>query len=133
MQVASARSYGAVAWCYDELAAGYSLGRIGRAKASQVCRLQPGERVFYAGVGRGDDAVRAAVRGAGVTALDASPLMLSRLRRSLARKGAEAQLLCGDLFDHRPTELYDLQAPSRRAGNRRSRCRARAYPSLRGI
>ena len=35
------RSYDAVAWCYDELAACYSLGRIGRAKASQVSQLEP--------------------------------------------------------------------------------------------
>ncbi len=107
VEVASTRSYGAVAWCYDELAAAYSLGRIGRAKASQVCRFELGERVFYAGAGRGDDAVQAALHGVAVTALDASPRMLSRLRSTLSREGAEAQLICGDLFDHRPAELYD--------------------------
>lgn len=103
-----ARSYDSVAWCYDEIAAFYSLGGIGRAKASQVLHIEPGERVFYAGVGRGREAVLAAQRGAILTGLDAAPAMLSRLQRNLLRAGAAAELVCGDFFDHVPAAPYDV-------------------------
>ena len=102
------QSYGAVAWCYDEVAALYSLGRIGLAKACQVSLLEPGERVLYAGAGRGSEAVLAAQRGARVTALDVSPAMLSRLQRRLDRVGSHAELLCGDYLEHEPRERYDV-------------------------
>jgi demethylmenaquinone methyltransferase/2-methoxy-6-polyprenyl-1,4-benzoquinol methylase len=102
------RSYGAVAWCYDEIAAFYSLGQIGQAKASQVALLEAGECVLYAGVGRGEEALLAAQGGARVTALDSSPAMLARLRRALAREGAQARLVCGDVFDHAPGQPYDV-------------------------
>ena len=61
-----ASRYGAVAWCYDAIAGCYSLGRIQRAKACQVSQLEPGERVLFAGVGRGAEAVLAAQRGVSV-------------------------------------------------------------------
>jgi ubiquinone/menaquinone biosynthesis C-methylase UbiE len=104
------RSYGAVAWCYDEVAALYSFGRIGLAKACQVPLLEPGERVLYPGAGRGSDAVLAAQRGARVTALDVSPAMLSRLQRRLDGADGHAELVCGDFFDHQPSERYDVVA-----------------------
>jgi demethylmenaquinone methyltransferase/2-methoxy-6-polyprenyl-1,4-benzoquinol methylase len=59
--------------------------------------------VLYAGVGRGDDAVEAARLGAQVTALDASPAMLSRLRRRLESRRLDATLVEADLFDHTAT------------------------------
>jgi ubiquinone/menaquinone biosynthesis C-methylase UbiE len=105
-----ARSYGTVAWCYDELAAVYSLGRIGLAKTCQVPLLEPGERVLYPGAGRGSEALLAAQRGARVTALDASPAMLSRLGRGLERAGTRAELLCGDCREHQPLDRYDVVA-----------------------
>jgi len=104
------RSYGAVAWCYDEVAALYSLGSIAAAKRSQLQELRPGDRVLYAGVGRGSDALEAARRGAQVTALDVSPAMLRRLRRRLAGAAQQAELLCADLFEHRPASCYDAVA-----------------------
>jgi ubiquinone/menaquinone biosynthesis C-methylase UbiE len=101
------RSHSAVAWCYDEIAALYSLGRIARAKASQVRLLEAGECVLYAGVGRGEEALLAARSGVRVTALDASGAMLARFRRALTSKRAQAELVCGDLFGHAPAQPYD--------------------------
>lgn len=100
--------YDAVAFLYDELASFYSLGRIRRSKESQLAAISPGDRVLYAGVGRGADALLAARLGARVTAIDLSPRMLARFERSLAREGVEARLIHGDVADHAPDSEYDV-------------------------
>jgi demethylmenaquinone methyltransferase/2-methoxy-6-polyprenyl-1,4-benzoquinol methylase len=91
-------SYSAVAWCYDEIASVYSLGRIRRAKLAHLVEVEPGDRVLYAGVGRGEEAVEAARRGARVTAVDCAPAMLRRLDRRLATEDLTAELALADLF-----------------------------------
>ncbi len=64
--------------------------------------------MLYAGVGRGEEAVEAARRGARVTALDCAPAMLRRLDRRLAREGLGAELVEADLFTWEgPAEGYD--------------------------
>jgi ubiquinone/menaquinone biosynthesis C-methylase UbiE len=92
--------YGAFAWCYEEIAAAYSLGRIQRAKASQIEALEAGDRVLYAGVGSGEDALLAVRSGARVTAIDAAEAMLRRFRRRLDREGLSAALVPGDALAH---------------------------------
>ena len=100
--------YESVAWLYDEFAALYSLGRIGRSKAAQLGRIEAGDRVLFAGVGRGSDALLALRRGAMVTAIDLSPAMLERFAHRVARAGLEAELLRCDFADHRPDRPYDV-------------------------
>lgn len=105
------RSYGPLAWCYDELAAAYSLGRIRAAKHAHLADLQPGERVLYPGVGRGEEALVAARLGAEVTALDCAPQMLDRLRAGRDRDGLELEVVLGDLFSRKgPSDGYDCIA-----------------------
>lgn len=105
------RSYGAVAWCYDELASIGSFGRIRAAKHAQLADLSPGERVLYAGVGRGEEALLAARLGARVTALDCAPQMLDRLRRAAETAELPVETVLGDLFSHRaPEGGYDCIA-----------------------
>jgi ubiquinone/menaquinone biosynthesis C-methylase UbiE len=104
-----------VAWCYDELAAAWSLGRIGAAKRWHLAQLAPGAHVLYAGAGRGAEALLALRQGARVTAIDCSPGMLGRFARSLAREPQQdahrAELCLQDLFDHRgPPGGYDVVA-----------------------
>jgi ubiquinone/menaquinone biosynthesis C-methylase UbiE len=65
-----AHSYDGVAAIYDELAGLYSFGRIEASKQIEIASLAPQERVLFAGVGRGSEAVEAARRGAHVTAVD---------------------------------------------------------------
>ena len=60
-------SYAPLAFIYDELASFYSLGRIAQSKRAQLSAIEPGARVLYAGVGRGEDAILAARFGAQVT------------------------------------------------------------------
>jgi len=100
-------SYEAVAAFYDELAALYSLGRIEESKQSRMDLLVPGERVLFAGAGRGSDAIAAARRGAVVTAVDLSPRMLRRLAADLAREGLQADLVEADIATHRAATPYD--------------------------
>lgn len=86
----------------------YSLGRIRKAKLAHLVEVEPGDRVLYAGVGRGQEAVEAARRGARVTALDRAPAMLRRLERRLASEGMKADLVEADLFQCQlPRHGYD--------------------------
>ena len=103
----AAHSYEAVASFYDELAAIYSRGRIEASKRCQIESLTSGERVLFAGVGRGSEAVEAAGRGAQVTAIDLSPGMLGRFSRALEREGLHARTIEADVAKHRPDVLYD--------------------------
>lgn len=104
------RSYQLVARTYDVLAHIYSFGRIRAVKASQVPELATGDRILYAGVGSGEDAVLAAQRGAAVTCLDLAPGMLDRARRRFRRAGVDAEFVNGDVMEHRPDAPYDAVA-----------------------
>lgn len=99
--------YGAVAGFYEELASLYSRGRIAASKRSQLRHLRRGDRVLYAGVGRGEDAVLAARLGVRVTAVDLSGAMLRRLARRLEREGLEAELIEGDVAEETLGDPYD--------------------------
>lgn len=99
--------YGLVATFYDELAGFYSRDRIERSKQLGLSALVPGERVLFAGVGRGSDALEAARRGVRVTALDLSPRMLGRAAERFASAGLAAKWIVGDVAAHRPAEPYD--------------------------
>ena len=81
----SSYDYGGVAFCYDELAALYSFGRIARSKRAFLAHVRAGDSVLVVGAGRGDDALEAARRGARVTAIDRSGAMLERLRTAAER------------------------------------------------
>ena len=105
------RSYAHVAWCYDELASWWSRGAIPRAKAVVARALEQGDRVLFAGAGRGADALIAASRGVRVTALDAEPAMLRRLEQEQAARpsgrGGAVQCVCEDWFAYVPPRRYD--------------------------
>jgi ubiquinone/menaquinone biosynthesis C-methylase UbiE len=108
MKEKTAYSHGRVAWCYEAIASTWSLGAIARTKASQIELLNEGERVLYAGVGAGEDALLAARSGVTLTCVDVSPLMLKRLERRLQRRGLTADLVACDILEHAPAEPYDV-------------------------
>lgn len=99
--------YGPVAAIYDPLAALYSRGRIGATKRVQDGFLGPGDLVLYPGIGRGEEAIRAARSGVRVVGVDVSEAMLGRVRARFDRAGLEASLLLEDVGGHRPEALYD--------------------------
>ena len=100
--------YGSVAGFYDELAEFYSRGRIGATKRVALEVLRPGDRVLFAGVGRGEEAIQAIRFGARVTAIDVSPTMLRRFREKLDREGLDAELIESDVSTYRASEPYDV-------------------------
>lgn len=103
-----AYSYGPLAFIYDELASLYSFGRIAQSKRAQLIDIEPGARVLYVGVGRGEDALLAARFGARVTAIDLAPNMLRRLEKKLGQEGLSAELIQGDVSEHEVAEPYDV-------------------------
>lgn len=102
------RSYQAVAGVYDAVASCWSRGRIDRAKRWQSEAISSGRDWLFAGVGTGLEALLAARGGARVTALDLAPAMLAATRRRLAAEGLDAELICGDLFEHECADGYDV-------------------------
>lgn len=99
--------YGAIAFCYDELAAIYSLGRIARSKQAFLASVAPGDSVLVAGAGRGADALAAARVGAKVTAVDRSGAMLARLRDAADREGLGVSCVESSVETSDPGAAYD--------------------------
>jgi ubiquinone/menaquinone biosynthesis C-methylase UbiE len=101
-------NYRRAAGIYDLLSTVYSGGQIHACKTAFLPRIGPGERVLFAGVGRGRDALVAARQGARVTAVDLSQAMLERLRRGLERRpGLHVDLVHGDILRVAEENPYD--------------------------
>jgi demethylmenaquinone methyltransferase/2-methoxy-6-polyprenyl-1,4-benzoquinol methylase len=101
-------SYSSIARVYDFLAAVYSRGQIGASKGVQLDSIQSGDRVLYAGAGGGSEILMAARFGARVTSIDLAQEMLDRVASRFAREGLFSEMICGDVFSHKPDELYDV-------------------------
>jgi ubiquinone/menaquinone biosynthesis C-methylase UbiE len=96
------------AWFYEPLAAIYSGGQIRASKVCEVDYMQPGQRVLYAGVGGGEDALEAARKGMQVTCMDLSSGMLEKVETKMHRANLKAELICGDLLKHDRVGQYDV-------------------------
>jgi demethylmenaquinone methyltransferase/2-methoxy-6-polyprenyl-1,4-benzoquinol methylase len=95
---------------YDWLSAFYSGKSIHHCKVAMLDRLQPGDKVLFAGVGHGRDAVYAARRGAEVTVVDLSETMLRKFQANLAREGVDATIrqVHSDIMKVEEYERYDM-------------------------
>jgi len=71
--------YSIIGPLYDFLAMLYSANQIDHCKTAMHDRIKPDNRILFAGVGHGFDAIKAAERGAKVTVVDLSETMLKRL------------------------------------------------------
>lgn len=100
--------YNHTAWFYEPLAALYSFGKIRASKLHELQYMQAGQHVLYAGVGGGEDAVRAAEKGANITCVDLASAMLEQVERKLDDAGVGGELICGDLLQHNRTGHYDV-------------------------
>jgi ubiquinone/menaquinone biosynthesis C-methylase UbiE len=101
-------NYNRVARIYEALGYIYSGWQIYNAKASQLAEIRSGDRVLYAGVGPGEDAVLAVRQGAQVTCIDISAGMLRQAADRVSRESLEAEFLHGDVLDHDRREYYDV-------------------------
>jgi len=104
------KSYDRVAKLYDAAAHLYSGGQIRALKASQIGELQAGQRILYAGVGDGEDAVLAANRQVSLTLIDLSQGMLDRAAGKFQAVDAEGclELICEDVLKHERPGHYDI-------------------------
>jgi demethylmenaquinone methyltransferase/2-methoxy-6-polyprenyl-1,4-benzoquinol methylase len=104
------KSYDRLAWLYDAAAHAYSGGQIHALKAAQIGELQPGQRILYAGVGAGEDAVLAAEHDLKLTVLDASQLMLERAAIKFRAAGVHdsIEIICADVRKHERPAYYDV-------------------------
>ena len=104
----AAKNYSPISRIYESLGQIYSGGQIFAAKASQIAEMKLGDRVLYAGVGPGEDAVLAAQAGANVTCLDLAAGMLRVAQTKLDQAGVKAELIQGDILAHDRVEQYDV-------------------------
>jgi demethylmenaquinone methyltransferase/2-methoxy-6-polyprenyl-1,4-benzoquinol methylase len=104
------KSYDRVGRLYDAAAHLYSGGKIRALKAAQIGALQPGQKILYAGVGDGEDAVLATNRQVSLTLLDLSQGMLDRAKSKFQAVDAEGslELICSDVLKHQRPGHYDV-------------------------
>lgn len=104
------KSYNRLARLYDAASHLYSGGQIHALKASQIGELQPGQRILYAGVGGGEDAVLAAKHDVSLTVLDTSPGMLERAAVKFRAAGVQhsIEVICSDVLKHERPAYYDV-------------------------
>lgn len=75
--------YRYMGYVYDLVGTIYSAGLIPKCKVAMIDQIKPGDRVLFAGVGHGKDAIRAAEAGAQVTVVDLSATMLRHLEKNI--------------------------------------------------
>jgi len=78
--------YSIIGPLYDFLATIYSFNQIDKCKTAMHDKIKADDKVLFAGVGHGIDAIAAAERGAKVTVVDLSETMLARFNRGLRKK-----------------------------------------------
>ena len=102
--------YAIVGPVYDLISNLYSGKSIQRCKVAHLDQLKPGDKVLFAGVGHGRDALYAAQRGAEVTVVDLSETMLANFSDILAKEGATGKVrqVHSDIMKFDETEKYDM-------------------------
>lgn len=95
---------------YDFLSTIYSGRQIHKAKTAMNADLKEDQKVLFAGVGHGRDAIDAAEKGAQVTVVDLSATMLKNLGKNLKGKNFkhEIRLVHSDILQFDETAEYDM-------------------------
>jgi len=106
--VGPAPHYQHIAWCYDAVASAYSLGAIDRAKAWHHELIKPGDKVLYAGAGRGREIAEALQRGAEVVCVEPCPAMAARLHRRLSKVADDFTIVPHPIQSISTAPIYDL-------------------------
>ena len=75
--------YRLMGYVYDRVGTIYSAGLIPKCKVAMIDRIKPGDKVLFAGVGHGKDAIQAARAGAQVTVVDLSATMLQQFEKNI--------------------------------------------------
>ena len=102
--------YAIVGPLYDFISTVYSGNSIQHCKVAHLDQLKPGDKVLFAGVGHGRDALYAAQRGADVTVVDLSETMLSNFSGVLEKDGVTRNVrkVHSDIMKFDEGEKYDM-------------------------
>lgn len=102
--------YAFIGHFYDLVSNLYSGKSIQRCKVAMLDHLKPGDKVLFAGVGHGRDALYAAQRGADVTVVDLSETMLMKFSRLLEKQNVKVKVrqVHTDIMKFNETEKYDM-------------------------
>lgn len=94
---------------YDFLSTIYSGRQIHKCKTAMNIDLKSGDKILFAGVGHGRDAIDAAERGAQVTVVDLSQTMLNNLKKNLIGKHFKypIRLVHSDILKFDEVAQYD--------------------------
>lgn len=97
---------------YDFLSNLYSGNSIHHCKIAMLNRdnVKQGDKILFAGVGHGKDAIHAASLGAEVTVVDLSETMLKRFQANLDKRGGEVKIrqVHADILTFDELEHYDM-------------------------
>ena len=104
--------YRIVGPAYDLLSNLYSGRSIHRCKVAMINtdNVRKGDRILFAGVGHGRDAVHAAEMGANVTVVDLSETMLSKFRQNLQQTNGKLKIrqIHSDIMEFKEFQKYDM-------------------------
>ena len=111
-QAKTVDKYRIVGPAYDFLSYLYSGRSIHRCKVAMINKdnIRKGDRILFAGVGHGRDAVHAAELGAQVTVVDLSETMLKQFRQNLKRTNAKLKIrqVHSDIMAFGEFQKYDM-------------------------
>ena len=97
---------------YDFLSNLYSGRSIHHCKIAMINKdnIKKGDRVLFAGVGHGLDAIKAAELGANVTVVDLSETMLNQFRQKLKRNNPKLKIrqVHSDILEFNEFQKYDM-------------------------
>ena len=95
---------------YDFLASFFSLGQIDCCKMAMHQYIAPGDKILFAGVGQGRDAIEAADRSAEVTVVDLSESMLNIFNRKIQGRSFPHTIrqAHSDILAFEEYERYDM-------------------------
>ncbi len=101
-------SYDSLSTIYSTLANVYSLGMIRKSKKVQVEKyMKPNKKALYVGVGSGEDAIMAAMKGIDVTCLDISDKMINTAKKNFKKNKVKGTFYCIDIIDFDKFDEYD--------------------------
>ncbi|MCG8613622.1 MAG: class I SAM-dependent methyltransferase, partial [Pseudomonadales bacterium] len=97
---------------YDALSFVFAGNAIYRCKCSMLTPeyLKEGDKILFAGVGHGKEAIYAAEHGAEVTVVDLSEAMLDKFREAIAKTGKELniRIVHSDIMTFDERGKYDM-------------------------
>lgn len=95
---------------YDLATMIYSAGQIGKCRVAMHDHIKPDDKVLFAGVGQGTDAIAAAERGAQVVVVDISQTMLNLLSQRISGRQFlyPIRQVHTDIFKFEEYNIFDM-------------------------